>query len=59
MNVDKALQVLEQDTPLVVDRDKLEVSGVADVFLISASVDCMCDSSALLPRFRRRCWKER
>lgn len=60
IDVSKALQTLEQETPVVVDRDKLKVRWMtASVIFVSPSgIDSICDSSALLRHFFRSCWRQ-
>lgn len=58
INVDEAVQILEQETPpLVVNRNKLKVCWmIAELIFASASVTD--HSSALLLYFFRSCWSE-
>lgn len=58
INVDEAVQILEQETPpLVVNRNKLKVCWMT-AELIFASASVTDHSSALLPYFFRSCWSE-
>lgn len=59
VNVDKAQQILEQKTPLVVDRDKLKVRWMAAAVIVeSPSVSNRLRDASALHHFPRSCWRE-